>query len=193
MNVVQHTKRILPANSKPRNLISLFTTSRICILIILILSKTTDAQVFDITGYGAVGNGTTLNTTAIQNAVDACYNAGGGIVNVPSGVFLTATIFLKSNVELHLEQGATIKGSSVVSDYPDVIPLVRSYADNYPQRSVFYAEGQHNISITGDGKFDGNGTSVSFLLDASHKPYGFRFISCSNIKYMSVTLINSGL
>ncbi len=151
-----------------------------------------NAQIFDITSYGAIGNGTTLNTSAIQAAVDACNTAGGGIVEVPVGNFLTATVFLKSNVTLLIDSGATITGSSVTADYPDVIPLIRSYTDHYPQRSVFYAEGQHNIAITGKGTFQGNGFSTSFLLDASHKPYGFRFISCTNIKYEGVTLLNSG-
>src|SRR5437899_1812933 len=96
------------------------------------------AQVFDITNFGAVGNGTTMNTSAIQATVDACYNAGGGIVEIPAGNFLTATVFLKSNVTIHISQGATITGSGNTSDYPDVLPLIRSYADNYPQRSVFY-------------------------------------------------------
>lgn len=91
-----------------------------------------------------------------------------------------------------MAQGATITGSGNTSDYPDVLPLIRSYADNYPQRSVFYAEGQRNIAITGEGTFQGNGLSSSFLSDASHKPYGFRFISCSNIRYEGVSLRNSG-
>lgn len=161
-------------------------------LALLIVYLLSGAQIFNIINYGAVGNGTTLNTSAIQAAVDSCYNAGGGIVEVPSGNFLTATVFLKSNVTLHISQGATITGSNVVAGYPDVIPLIRSYTDNYPQRSVFYAEGQHNIAITGEGTFDGNGLSVSFLLDDSHKPYGFRFFSCTNIRYEGVTLKNSG-
>lgn len=150
------------------------------------------AQIFDITNYGAIGNGSTMNTTAIQAAVDACHNAGGGIVEVPAGNFLTATVFLKSNVTIHLAQGATITGSGNTTDYPDVIPSIRSYTDKYTQRSVFYAEGQHNIGITGEGTFHGNGISVSFFTDSDNKPYGFRFISCSNVRYEGITMRNSG-
>jgi hypothetical protein len=150
------------------------------------------AQVFNITNFGAVGNGSTLNTQAIQAAVDSCNSAGGGIVLVPPGNFLTATVFIKSNVIIQIDSGATITGSSTVSDYPDVISLIRSYTDNYPQRSVFYAEGQHNIGIIGKGTFNGNGQSISFLIDASHKPYGFRFVSCTNVRYEGVKLLNSG-
>lgn len=165
---------------------NLFTVS------IILLSVSLEAQVFNITSFGAVGNGSTMNTTAIQAAVDSCNHAGGGIVEVPAGNFLTATVFLKSNVTIHLAAGATITGSGTTSDYPDVVPLIRSYADNYTKRSVFYAEGQHNIGITGEGTFQGNGLSFSFLTDASHKPYGFRFISCTNVIYEGITLRNSG-
>ncbi|MES2622631.1 MAG: glycosyl hydrolase family 28 protein [Bacteroidota bacterium] len=150
------------------------------------------AQVFNITDFGAIGNGSSMNTSAIQAAVDSCHNAGGGIVEVPAGNFLTATIFLKSNVTIHLAQGATITGSGNTNDYPDVIPLIRSYTDKYTQRSVFYAEGQHNIGITGEGTFQGNGISVSFFTDSDNKPYGFRFISCSNVRYEGITMRNSG-
>lgn len=150
------------------------------------------AQVFNITTYGAVGNGTTLNTTAIQAAIDACYNAGGGTVEVPAGNFLTGTLILKSNVNFHIAQGATITGSSNINHYPVITPQKRTYTDNYPQRSVFYAEGQHNISVTGEGTFNGNGQSVSFLLDMDNRPYGFRFFSCSNVRYEGLQLRHSG-
>jgi hypothetical protein len=60
------------------------------------------------------------------------------------------------------------------------------------QRSVFYAEGQHNVSVTGEGTFNGNGQSISFLLDQQNRPYGFRFISCSNVRYEGLKLRNSG-
>jgi len=147
--------------------------------------------VFNITTYGAVGDGSTLNTAAIQAAVDACHNAGGGVVEVPAGNFLTGTIFLKSNVEFHISQSGTITGSTNISHYPVVSPAKRTYTDNYPQRSVFYAEGQHNISITGEGTFTGNGQALTFLLDMDNRPYGFRFMSCSNIRYEGLKLRHS--
>jgi len=149
------------------------------------------AQVYNITTYGAVGDGTTLNTAFIQSAVDACSAAGGGVVEVPQGNFLTATIFLKSNVTFQIDSGATITGSTQVSDYPDVHPQLRTYTDNYPQKSVFYAEGQHNIAITGKGTFEGNGLNLTWLLSQNDRPLGFRFISCTNVRYEGVTLHNS--
>lgn len=153
---------------------------------------TLHAQVFDITNFGAVGNGSTLNTAFIQAAIDSCHNSGGGVVRVPPGNFLTATLYLKSNVNFLIDSGATVTGSSDIAQYPVITPAEQSYADNYTQRSVFYAEGQHNIAVTGKGTFNGNGLSPSFFLDSDNKPYGFRFISCSNVRYEGLTLRNSG-
>ena len=63
----------------------------------------------DILAYGAVADGATDSTTAIQRAIDACAAAGGGRVTVPAGVFRSYTLSLKTNVELHLEAGAVLK------------------------------------------------------------------------------------
>ena len=72
---------------------------------------------YPITKYGAVAGGKNLATAAIQKAIDACYGAGGGTVEVPPGTFLTGTISLKSNVNLHLESGAVLLGSPNINDY----------------------------------------------------------------------------
>jgi polygalacturonase len=74
---------------------------------------------FNIVDYGAVADGVSLNTAAIQSAIDACYAAGGGRVFVPSGIFKTGTIWLKSGVELHLSIGATLLASDNIDDYND--------------------------------------------------------------------------
>lgn len=73
---------------------------------------------FDITDFGASGDGATLNTSAIQAAVDACAENGGGTVHVPAGVFVSGSIFLKSNIEFHLSPGAVLRGSADLADYP---------------------------------------------------------------------------
>lgn len=164
-------------------------TATILLLSIFGLSR---AQIFDITTYGAVGDGSTMNTAAIQAAIDACNNAGGGTVQVPPGNFLTATVFMKDNVTISIDSGATITGSPNISDYPDITPGILSYTDHYTQRSVFYAEGKHNIGITGKGTFQGNGISISFLSNSGNRPYGFRFISCTNVRYEGLTMLNSG-
>lgn len=112
--------------------------------------------VFSIVRYGAVPDGNILNTKAIQAAIDACSQKGGGIVQVPSGLWLTGPIVLKSNVNLNLSQGATLLFTGDKSQYP----LVKANWEGYPQmrnQSPISAENVSNIAITGKGIIDGNG------------------------------------
>src|SRR4051794_14202462 len=73
---------------------------------------------FVITDFGAKADGSTLNSAAIQKAIDAASAAGGGTVVIPAGTFLSGAVFLKPHVNLHLEKGAVLKGSEKVADYP---------------------------------------------------------------------------
>ena len=74
-------------------------------------------KVFNVLDYGAVADGVTLNSAAVQAAVDACAEAGGGIVSFPAGDFVLSTVFLKSNVTVRIEKGARILGSLDFYDY----------------------------------------------------------------------------
>ena len=105
------------------------------------------ADTFNIKAYGAKEN--QLSTVAIQKAVDACHQSGGGTVLVPSGTFITGTIELKSFVELHLEQGAILKGSKNVSDYKET----------FRRHGIVFCLDAEQVSITGQGIIDGSGTS----------------------------------
>lgn len=114
-------------------------------------------RTFDITNYGAVSDGKTMDTGAFKKAIEAANAAGGGVVNVPSGTYLTGAIHLLSNVNLHVSKGATIKFSTNPNDY---LPLVESRFEgtrvmNYSP--LIYAYKQHNIAITGQGTLDGQG------------------------------------
>ena len=108
--------------------------------------------------YGAKGDGRTDNTAAFRKAVNACNAAGGGHVVVPSGTYVTGAIHLKSNVDLHLDAGATLKFSGDASKYPTV--LTRYEGIECMNRSpMIYASGEHNIALTGAGTLDAGGTS----------------------------------
>jgi len=85
---------------------------------------TTGLFLFNIRDYGATGNAQSLDTAAIQRAVDACAASGGGVVYCPPGTYLTGTVFLTSHVELHLETGATLLGSPARADYIRMFQLV---------------------------------------------------------------------
>jgi len=73
--------------------------------------------VFDIREFGAVGDGATLNTRAIQQEIDGCTAAGGGDVLIAGGRFVTGTIYLKDHVTLHLAAGTVLLGSTQIADY----------------------------------------------------------------------------
>src|SRR5690606_4719180 len=99
----------------------------------------------DIVKYGAVGDGKTINTNAIQAAIDSTSIKGGGTVYIPSGVFLTGTLHFRSNITLFLEAGAVLKGSPNMEDYPDGLGLL-------------YGEDLTNIAIKGQGEINGSGS-----------------------------------
>lgn len=110
---------------------------------------------FEITRYGAVGNNQTDNTEAFRAVVAACSKAGGGRVLVPRGEFVTGAIELKSNVNLHVSEGATLRFTRDISKYPVV--FTRWEGTECMNYSPFiYAIEQENLAITGKGTIDGN-------------------------------------
>ena len=134
--------------------------SRITILLFIFFIPAgilADPPSFNVLKYGAKKDGTTLNTRSIQKTIDACYASGGGTVYFPAGEYLSGTIYLKSNVGLFFDAGAILLGSTELSDYPVTISKVRSYTDNYTNKSLIYAEDLENVSISGKGLIDGNG------------------------------------
>jgi polygalacturonase len=112
----------------------------------------------DIRALGAVGDEKTMNTTPIQHAIDSVYRMGGGSVCVPAGVFLSGTLELRSNVDLHLERGAVLKGSANKQDY----------VLNGKVLGLIFTQNAKNVSITGLGTIDGNGDSFMELGKAKH-------------------------
>lgn len=109
-----------------------------------------------ITDYNAVPGGTVSNTVAINNAIKALANFGGGTVIVPKGIWLTGPITLKSNINLHLEKGAFITFDKNPEEYPVILT---DYEGQPRLRAVspIHAFDEENIAITGDGVIDGNG------------------------------------
>lgn len=112
---------------------------------------------FDIRDFGAVGDGKTGNTAAIQAAIDACAVAGGGRVVVPAGVFVSGAIALKSCIELHLAAGAVLQGSRDFRDYPLMDFEMQGYRVRHWPASLVTGVGLHDVSITGHGTLDGQG------------------------------------
>ncbi len=125
------------------------------VLIFLISANLLTGKTYNIKDFGAVDDGKTVNTVAIQNTINKCSDAGGGTVLIPAGTFLSGSIRLLSNVNLHLESGAILKGSNKVSDY---------YL-NSKKVGLIYTENSSNVFITGYGTIDGSG---DLFVDQNH-------------------------
>ncbi len=110
------------------------------------------AQTYSAKDYGALGDGKTLATAALQKAIDACNRGGGGTVEVPAGTYLTGTINLKTNVNLHLGSGAVLKGSPNLGDYQTY--SVPTFGTN--RYGILYTANAQNVSLTGPGTIDGD-------------------------------------
>ena len=163
---------------------------------------------------GAVPDGITLNTESIQKAIDLCAESGGGRVEVPAGTFVTGTIWLKSHVELYLEQGAVLKASTNMDDYNDL--------DAYPQNETCLMEewvGKHliialeqtDVAISGHGAINGSADfffepwrecawsnyifSYGLSLSASKETWRpgpmVVFVECEHVRVTDVTFQNT--
>lgn len=147
-------------------------------------------QSFNVKDYGASGDAATKDTEYIQQAIDAAAGNGTGIVYFPPGRYLSGTLLMKSGVTLYLEKGAVLLGSVDLDDFPITRPSLRSYTDNYVNRSLVYGENLRNIAIVGRGTIDGQGASFT---DSSYliRPYLIRFIKCHDVLVEGITLRDS--
>jgi len=141
---------------------------------------------FNVTNYGAVGDGKNLNTAALQKAIDTAAAAGGGTVLVPAGKFLTGPFTLANCIDLHLNRDATILISDDLTNYPAV-------KGRY--RDSITANRMHDVEISGEGTIDGQGEAwwTAFRADRSmtHRPYMIKLSDCTRVLVQGVTLCNS--
>lgn len=139
---------------------------------IALCSNGKDVNILD---FGAIPDGKTLATEAIQKAIDQCAVTGGGTVTVPVGTFLTNTIFLKSNVTLNIQKGATILGSTDPKAF---------------KGAVVFADNIQNAAITGLGIIDGQGFK-QYYPTSGPRHNNILLLRSKNISVKDVTLINS--
>jgi polygalacturonase len=153
---------LIKKNLKILSLLKILSnTSRIILILVLSLCRFSDisavsANDYNIIDYGAKPDSKTLNQDFIQKAIDSAFINGGGRVVIPGGTFLTGSIILKSNVELHLEEGAVLLGSTHISDYKKLNRW----------KALILADGQDNIKITGSGIVDGQGRTLALNSDS---------------------------
>lgn len=154
--------------------------------------------VFRVEKFGAVADGKTVNTKAIQSAIDLCSRKGGGTVLFRKGEYVTGTIELKSNVMLCIAEGAKILGSTCLADYPEKVESFKSVMNEIHKYriSLIYAEKAINTGICGKGEINFRGEVEHFpgpetISEIEGRPFGIRMIECKNVVVKDITLRNA--
>lgn len=165
-------------------------------------------KIFSVNRYGAVADGATLNTKAIQKAIDACAAAGGGIVTFQPGYYVTGSLFLKNNVQLQLDKEVAILGSQDMADYPEIDTRIAGVEMKWPAALINVID-QHNVAITGNGIINGRGKFCWDKYWAMRKEYeakGLRWAvdydskrartilvqNANNVSLKNITIKNAG-
>ena len=164
--------------------------------------KDAGARVYNIRDFGAKGDGQTLDTAAVQSAIDACNRDQGGTVLVPAGVFVIGTVQMKSNVTLHISAQGKLLGSADGKQYyaADAIPLTGDSTLNDGNVGLIFAVKADNITIEGAGTIDGQGAQFRSPtkgapspagISGSHRPYHLLFYQCNNLSVRDIFLLKS--
>ncbi len=146
---------------------------------------------YDVRDFGARGDNSTINTNAIQKAIDQCSETGGTVC-IADGCYLSGTLYLRDNVHLKILSGAVLKGSSVIADYA-TDTFKHLYKDEASlNRCLIFAENAENIEISGMGTIDGNAGSFPSPGDKElNRPMVFRFLNCSKIYMHNLVITNT--
>lgn len=164
-------------------------------------------QSWNIVDFGACGDGAAKDTDAIQSAINACHVAGGGRVLCPPGVYLTGSLLLKSNVDLHLEQGSVLKGSPDMADYDpgycakywDAVARAKPHG-KIGRAHLICAVRERRVALTGLGAIDGNGPAffgpvrrdgAAFSIPARRPSHMVAFYECEDIRIENLHLLHS--
>ncbi|MBR2930800.1 MAG: hypothetical protein IKC32_06180 [Clostridia bacterium] len=154
-------------------------------------------MIFNVNDYGAVADGVTLNSKAVQAAVDACALAGGGTVLFGEGDYVLATVFMKSGVTVEIPKGTRLLGSLDFYDYaPDEkvdYPLYQDVSHSYFNCSMFVARGCENIAFTGGGVIDMRSVwdedNVRNIVNRG--PKTISLLSCKQVTVCNLEIYNS--
>lgn len=119
-----------------------------------------------ITDHGAIGDGATINTKAIQRTIDQCAEGGGGVVVVPEGVFLSGALYFRQGVDLQLQKNSVLKSTTSLTDFPPIYTRWEGI-ERYWTSAFLNFVGMTNVIVTGPGLIDGSGTE--FLENARQR------------------------
>ena len=164
-------------------------------MLLSLSSLNATARDYIVTDYGARSDTSVQCTAVLQQCIDLCSRNGGGRVVIPAGHYKTGTIQLRSNVNLHLELGATLYGSTDLHDYRRMTTTYKSLRTHTPTIQLIYADSVHDVVIDGYGTIDGRGSvfpKQSWNDEGITRPHLLRFIQSSDITLKDVTLRNSG-
>ena len=166
-------------------------------------AQASEPKVFEVRQFGAKGDGKTLDTAAIQQALDKCGEAGGGVVRIPAGTYLSQPIEIRSQTTLLIEECATLKATDDPKDY---LPSSVTWEDILAGRSkgpfTHFLSGKklRDVTITGKGTIDGSGARWwEPAEEARRKVSGYtlprpnlvQIVGCQNLKVTGITLQNS--
>jgi len=160
------------------------------------------ARVFNIRAFGATGDGVTLDTAAVQGAIDACHADGGGTVLVPAGIFIIGTVELKSQVTLHLAAQGKLLGSGDGRHYhaAAAIPTSGEWTMGDGNVGLIFAAHAEAITIEGQGTIDGNGAQFHSAtrgatppsgIGGNRRPHHILLYRCTNVVIRDVFLVAS--
>ena len=155
-------------------------------------------HVFNVRDYGAAGDGVTVDSPAINAAIEAAALRGGGSVVLPAGVYLSYSIRLKDNIDLHLERGAVLRAAVATAEqhYDEAEPNESTYQDfghSHWRNSLIWGIGLHDVSITGPGLIDGTGAIANGLSrpdGRANKAIALK--ECRNVTIRDISILNGG-
>jgi len=167
-----------------------------------VANRDNGARIYNVREYGAKGDGTTLDTAAVQTAINACTADGGGTVLVPAGTFVVGTLELKSNVTLRLAAASKLLGSGKGTDYHavDALPLSGDSTLDDGNWALIFAVDAKNVAIEGPGTIDGQGAQFHPAvrgamppsgLGGRKRPYHLLFYRCQNLTVSNIDLLDS--
>ena len=155
---------------------------------------THDRPFVNVRQYGAAADGQTSDTRAIQSAIDACSQAGGGTVYVPAGDYVTGSLFLASHLTLHLDAGATLLGSQDAADYP-IVDGRWEGIDRKTHAPLIAGHDLNHVTLTGRGTIDGRGEGWWQQHRAGTlehpRPRLIGLTACDNVLIEGITLTRS--
>ncbi len=151
------------------------------------------ADRFDVRAHGARGDRATEDTAAIQRAIDACGQAGGGVVVFPAGRYLSGSLRLRSGVNLHLEAGARLVGTTNLSLYaqPTVPAFMPEAKWGKWHRGLILGEGVEDVALSGPGIIDGNRVFDPTGEERMRGPHTLVLLDCRRVRVRDVTFVDS--